>query len=397
MATYQILACHAGEQSKDSILSVLKSRVTNTCDEVCKFDVPDTLKFGSFDSLVKMMDDLSKYDSQVEGILRRIERQMTDLDANADFKVLFRQKTMTVESYVRSFQWDDTKWPRNRNVSDNMTSLMNTVSRIDDDVKNKAYAYADVKSSLASLNKSKGPGTTLMNAELTEILTPDVVAADDFIAKEHLTTVLVIVPRGGEKEFLESYERVDPFVVPRSAKQFQKLTDGKLLPIEDKDGNSLWRVVCFKKSVETVRKGLKECKCSIREFSYSVDAYKEFVLNAETLQFEFTKNEMGLKRHCAAAFSDTLVAWMHLKAMRVFVEAILRYGVPPNFASFIVRPTSAKNITKLRTVLNDVFSASGLFGQNYLGGSGATAEGAEEEAYYPYVSLSFSPLSVKEV
>ena len=63
-----------------------------------------------------MMDDLAKYDGVVEGVLRRIERQMTELDANADFKVLFRQKTMTVESYVRSFQWDDTKWPRNRNV-----------------------------------------------------------------------------------------------------------------------------------------------------------------------------------------------------------------------------------------------------------------------------------------
>eukprot|EP00392_Amoebophrya_sp_AT5.2_P005134 g5143.t1 len=287
MATYQILACHAGEESKDSIFSVLKSRVTNTCDEVCKFDVPETqwcnavvqrvlgkvatrrlrvypnsqpapvripkrapvrervfvvckfdvpetLKFGSFDSLVKMMDDLAKHDGVVEGVLRRIERQMTELDANADFKVLFRQKTMTVESYVRSFQWDDTKWPRNRNVQDNMTGLLTTVQRIDDDVKSKAYTFADVKTTLGNVNKAKGPGTTLTNADMTEILTPDVVAADDFVTKEHLITVLVIVPRGGEKEFLDSYERVDPFVVPRSAKKFSKFVNGALEPIQDK-------------------------------------------------------------------------------------------------------------------------------------------------------------------
>lgn len=84
--------------------------------QVCKFDVPESLKFGSFDSLIKLMDDLAKYDAQVEGVLRRIERQSIDLDPDADFKVLFRQKTMTVDSYSRSFVWDDTKWPRNRNV-----------------------------------------------------------------------------------------------------------------------------------------------------------------------------------------------------------------------------------------------------------------------------------------
>eukprot|EP00392_Amoebophrya_sp_AT5.2_P005133 g5142.t1 len=135
----------------------------------------------------------------------------------------------------------------------------------------------------------------------------------------------------------------------------------------------------------------------MREFSYSPDAYKEHVLRIETLNQDYAKNEMALKRHCAAAFSDTLVAWMHLKAMRVFVEAVLRYGVPANFASFIVRPTSAKNLTKLRGVLCDVFSGSGLFGQNYLGTTaGASGEGeAAEEAYYPYVSLNFSPLAVK--
>ncbi|CAD7962595.1 unnamed protein product [Amoebophrya sp. A25] len=394
MATYQILACHAGDQSKESILSVLKSRVTNTCDEVCKFDVPETLKFGSFDSLVRLMDDLAKYDSQVEGVLRRVERQMTELDANADFKVLFRQKTMSVESYVRTFQWDDTKWPRNRNVADNLTSLCTTVTRIDDDVKNKAYAFSDVKSSIANINKLKGPGTTFQNADLTDILTPEVVAADDFITKEHLYTLLVIVPRGGDADFLGSYEKVDPFVVPRSAKKFQKFTNGRMDDVTDKDGNTLWRVVCFKKSVDAVRKGLKECKCSVREFEYSPTAYKDQLLKIEGLQSDYSKNELALKRHCAAAFSDCLVAWMHLKAMRVFVEAILRYGVPPNFASFVVRPTSTKNMTKLRAILSDVFTASGLFGQSYLGTEKGAAGGeGDEEAYYPYVSLSFQPLS----
>lgn len=388
---YLILACHGGDESKENTLSVLKSRVSNICDEVCKFDVPENLKFGSFDSLIKMMDDLAKTDTQVEGVLRRVERQMVDLDSNADFNVLFRQKTMTLESYVRSFQWDDTKFPRHRNLADNLQQLFLTIQRIDEDVKTKAYGYADVKGTIANLKK--GAGTTLMGADLTEVLTPDVVKHDDFVAKEHISTVLVIVPKGQEKEFLANYEKADPFVVPRSAKQFQKLENGSLTNIEDKDGNALWRIVCFKKSVDATKKALKEFKCIVREWSYEPNAYKESLQHMDKLQADFQKAELTLKRHCAHAFSDTLSAWMHLKAMRVFVEAVLRYGVPANFAPFIVRPTSAKTIPKLRSTLTDVFAASSLFGQTYIGGEKQGDEA--EEAYYPYVSIPFQPLSDK--
>ena len=101
-------------------MQVLKSRINNVASECCRFDVPQDMKFGSFDSLIKLMDDLSKYDTQVEGILRRVERQLTDLDAKTEFSVIYRQKTMPVESYIRSFQWDDTKCPRNRPVADNL-------------------------------------------------------------------------------------------------------------------------------------------------------------------------------------------------------------------------------------------------------------------------------------
>lgn len=133
----------------------------------------------------------------------------------------------------------------------------------------------------------------------------------------------------------------------------------------------------------------------MRDFSYSVDDYAATQQKVKTLQAEYTKQETTLKRHCAASYSDTLVAWMHCKAIRVFVEAILRYGVPPNFAAFVVKPTG-KNQTKLRSVLSDVFSASGLFGQNYLGDQKAqSGDGGDEEAYYPYVSLNLSPFADK--
>ena len=150
----------------------------------------------------------------------------------------------------------------------------------------------------------------------------------------------------------------------------------------------------------TTTTAAKGIKCSVRDFSYSVEEYANNQSRVKQLQAEYSKQENNLKRHCAASYSDTLVAWMHCKAIRVFVEAILRYGVPPNFAAFIVKPTG-KNQTKLRSILSDVFSASGLFGQSYIGSaadkkaSSAEKEGDTDEAYYPYVSLDLSPFAEK--
>jgi V-type H+-transporting ATPase subunit C len=394
--SYLLLACHGGDDSTDAKHANLKSRVSNVCDEVCKFDVPENLKFGSFDSLIKLMDDLQKYDSQVEAVLKRIERQMTDLDAKAEFNVRFRQKTMTLESYIRSFQWDDTKYPRNRPVNDNAQNLFSMVVRIDDDVKAKAYAFSDVKTSIQNANKAKGTGLSLATADLTEVLTSEVASAEDFVEKEHVTTVVVVVPRGQEKAFEDSYEKLNPFVCPRSAKKFQRIAGGKVSDVDDKDGNTLWRVVLFKKSVDDFRKAAKELKFTVRDFTYDPNALMVQQERAAALQKDYQEKELTLKRQCAHAFSDTLVSWMHLKAMRIFVEAVLRYGVPPKFAAFIVKPSGKqKNLNKLRVILNDVFSAPGLFGASYIGTAPGKQEAADEEEYFPYVSLTMTPITVQ--
>ena len=40
-------------------------------------------------------------------------------------------------------------------------------------------------------------------------------------------------------------------------------------------------------------------------------------------------------------FSEAFSAWIHLKALRVFVESVLRFGVPVNFNAFLVRVCSS--------------------------------------------------------
>ncbi|CAE7581483.1 ppdK [Symbiodinium microadriaticum] len=77
---------------------------------------------------------------------------------------------------------------------------------------------------------------------------------DDFIVSpawtEHRTTVRVILPRGGEDDFLNVYEKMQENVVPKSARQFKG--------IEVKDGNTLWRVDVFRHAVDGIKKMRRE-------------------------------------------------------------------------------------------------------------------------------------------
>lgn len=54
-------------------------------------------------------------------------------------------------------------------------------------------------------------------------------------------------------------------------------------------------------------------------------------------------------------FSEAFIAWVHIKALRVFVESVLRYGLPVNFQAVLLQPQKKSSIKRLREVLNSVF------------------------------------------
>ena len=61
-------------------------------------------------------------------------------------------------------------------------------------------------------------------------------------------------------------------------------------------------------------------------------------------------------------------AWIHICAIRLFVESILRYGLPPQFLAVLLKPNQ-KNAAKLRKLLGSVFGSSGASVINFLYGA----------------------------
>lgn len=72
--------------------------------------------------------------------------------------------------------------------------------------------------------------------DLQDVLTDKVCSQGDFIYSKTVTTVVCIVPKESKKKFEAEYQQ-KKYVVPDSAKQFDKLTEDNL---------TLWRVCLFK-------------------------------------------------------------------------------------------------------------------------------------------------------
>merc|ERR1719272_743025 len=376
--------------SKESYLSNLKSKIDDLCDPMCPptaFDVPQgdsALKFGSFDDLIRLTDDMQKHDSTVEGICRRIERTYLELepakanDPMNEFKILSQTKTMNFNEYLRAWRWDDAKYPKMRGLQNNLTLLLSVANKLDEEARSKAGQYNELKSAQANMTKKQAG--SIVSRDLVDVLTPAVVKDGDFVNTAHLTTLCIILPEIGVEPFLQTYEKYSENVVPGSAKRFESVVE--------EDGNQLWRIVLFKSAVDAfLKKARDERVGTVRQFEYSVAGYEKIKTQRDELQKEAAKQEKMMKGFCKASLSDVMIAWVHIKAMRLFVESTLRFGVPPTFAAFVLNPKDNAQ-ANLRKALADVLGKKG---------DEAMAETAgDEEDYFPYVSINFTPFTINK-
>lgn len=162
----------------------------------------------------------------------------------------------------------------------------------------------------------------LSTKSLASIVDPRTVVQDS----EYIETHLIAVPNSQEKEFLKNYETVAPMVVPRSAS----------LVASDNEF-TLYAVTTFKKhSVEFVHKA-RENKWIPRDFKYVEGGKEEERKEVERVGGDERKVWGETLRLGRTAWSEAVMVWIHVLVLRVFVETVLRYGLPLDFVSALVR------------------------------------------------------------
>jgi V-type H+-transporting ATPase subunit C len=96
------------------------------------------------------------------------------------------------------------------------------------------------------------------------------------------------------------------------------------------------------------------------------------------LREEVEAKRASLVQWCLASYGEAFSSWIHVTAVRLFVESILRYGLPPRFLAVLMKP-APRHRAQLRKVLGANFGA--------VGGHHFTSEGGGEDVF-PYVSFA---------
>ncbi|NWX68146.1 VATC1 ATPase, partial [Stercorarius parasiticus] len=336
-----------------------------------KFNIPD-LKVGTLDVLVGLSDELAKLDAFVESVVKKVAQYMADVLEDSKDKVqenLLANGGKVLTIIYLSFEIKKSF----KNYSSSLDAvpflfIFKGVNQIDNDLKARASAYNNLKGNLQNLER-KNAGSLLTRS------LADIVKKEDFVLdSEYLVTLLVIVPKLNYNDWVKQYETLAEMVVPRSSNVL----------FEDQD-SYLCNVTLFRKAVDDFKHKAREYKFMVRDFQYNEEEMKADKEEMNRLSTDKKKQFGPLVRWLKVNFSEAFIAWIHVKALRVFVESVLRYGLPVNFQAMLLQPNK-KTMKKLREVLYDLYK--------HLDSSAAAIIDAtvdipglnlSQQEYYPYV------------
>ncbi|KAK1333288.1 hypothetical protein QTO34_006829 [Cnephaeus nilssonii] len=382
-----------------------------------KFAIPD-FKVGTLDSLVGLSDELGKLDAFAESLIKRMAQSVVEVmeDAKGKAQENLLANGVDLTSFVTHFEWDMAKYPAKQPLPSLVDTLAKQLAQIETDLKARTAAYSALKATLDSLNQKA-------QANLFTRTLSDIVSKDDFVLdSEYLVTLLVIVPTQNYAQWQKTYESLSDMVVPRSTK----------LICEDKDGG-LFTVTLFRKVIDDFKARAKENKFTVREFYYDE---KEITREREEMARLLTAKKQQYQTSCVALkkgpstfpdhkvkvtplgnpdrpaaghsdreresegegegpllrwlkvnFSEAFIAWVHVKALRVFGGSSWRYGLPVNFQAVLLQPHKKSSTKRLREVLNSVFRHLDQVAAASMLDAAVDIPGLQlnNQDYYPYV------------
>lgn len=324
------------------------------------FPLPD-FQIRTLDSLVQVLEDLSKLDTSIAAAVAKVG----DILDTVKTKGLRNVSGKPAAAAVESFRWNTTKYRLDKPIKELVDLIGGDALALDNDVRLQFQQYQTARLNFMAADRKK-------NGDLSVKSLHDIVQPEHFVLdSEHLTTVLVAVPKALVREFNKTYETACEFVIPRSA---------QLLARDDE--YSLFAVLLFKKYTADFVAAAREHKWHPRtDFVYSEENMNEMRREFDASKATETKTKNDLIRLAETAYSEIFSGWLHIKAIRIYVESVLRYGLPPQFDCYALKTS----FTSIDSVKKELVSKFG-----YLGGDGFSDKGNLQE-YASLVDSDYEP------
>lgn len=369
--------------------------VFNRCKALCQsedsqcfeFDVPMDLRVKNLSSLMNLTDEMQKFEERTESMLKRLYRNYHDLNATQPLTVTSRcphDREQSPEDYMKSFCWEEIEYGHKQELAKLAGQMFTNVTEDDNLCKNKQATLTQISSRLNAIQRKRSGN--LVTRDLADLIKDehikDIVHGNrsdrdcppNSPFKNRVSTAIapywIVVAKHREADFRKVYESFSEYVVPRSAMKVD----------EDKD-YILFRILHLAR--DTLEDDLKnsveqEHKFVLRNFSYDSQQSSDNSAEEEDLMQQQQAQKRSVTQAIRAAFGHIFLSWIHLKAIRVFVESVLWYSLPANFKVMMIAPNE-NNSSRLREKLSELFKSAKV--------SPANMSAGDEEDNLPYVNL----------
>lgn len=383
MSTYWLLSLPVTDTPDATASALHAALVRPGLAAVTRFALPEGLRVGTLDGLLSLADDLARVNATVEGTVNKVRRALYDL-AGGDGGVAATVDGAPAREYVERFRWDAAKYPPRTPLADTVAAIGDRVAKLDDELKVRGGEHAAARAALAAATR-KQTGSLAVRDLWPLLAGRAAKGAPPLPSSDNLVTLGVVVPRGADREFQASYESFSDYVVPRSATVLAE--DGDYL---------LYGVTLFRRTANAFRTAARGRGFQVRDIdtahangSSSSDAAATATDGGvATLRADVDAKRAAMEAWAGAAYGDALAAWIHICAVRLFVESVLRYGVPPRLVAALVAP-APRAAAKARAALAGLVGP-GAGGRHFDGGAGGGGDEAGGGEMYPYVSFTLA-------
>lgn len=373
---YWLVSIPKEDNDTQTVADKLRREAGRYCT-VNTFEMPP-LQVGSVNQLLNLNDTIQKYDVFGRSLLNKLVRAYREYN---DTTELPKVKDRNLYRFIPEFTWDKAYFNVLQKLPELSKDIHTSLGETYDRLKVFLDKYKAAKAKLTA--EERASEGNLMVCDLQQF-----VKQTDFIDGDFLTTALVVVPTNRRQQFEETYWKLDDteeaetmwsrenqlkqqmiedeeaneeednqnitFASVKS--QFEVVVPESLSVLEEQDDFVLYRVVLLKKGVQWFKNICREFRYSVRDFVFKNESEQQDGTEAyEELVAEEQDKKTKLIRFSHHTFPDVVKNWMHLKIIRVFIEAVLRFGLPTeNFATFILEVNQNRS-EQLNMVLTNAY------------------------------------------
>jgi V-type H+-transporting ATPase subunit C len=330
-----------------------------------------------------LSDEMGKTDTIVESIVRKIEKTAADLQERNKGLSDLTVGGVPAARYVQQFAWDSAKYPARRPLKELVALIAGGATAIEEELKQLTGSYGDKVVALQEVKRRKAGN--LLSADLNDVITEDIMSRVNVVDTEYLKTVFIAIPKAMRENFEAGIYKLgsdlvgyggpdwtsDPTKlgepvsfgssVDRHKKRGSPVVPDSLQQVHADEDSLLYCVTILKGQyesgyyengefqqgtkvdfVEDFAKACREKRYVVREFEWDPSAASKSSMALEQLQVEVDGMKSALTRWCKNHYGDAFVAWMHIKVIRVFVESVLRYGLPVDFTAVLYKVHAGK-------------------------------------------------------